>query len=54
MVFCDLCNCNKRDCIYHYKNAPWGEIIKVRRYSNKQNDECSVYKSKDEAAIQNE
>lgn len=48
MTYCDLCNCEKRDCIYHYKNAPWGEIIKVQRMKNAKDTECKAYKTQEE------
>lgn len=51
MVYCDLISCDKRDCIYHYKNAPWGEPITVKRYKKKQDKECKQYKGEDEYEI---
>ena len=47
IIYCDLSICEKTDCIYHYKNAPWGEVFTVRKYK-KPKEECKKYKKEGE------
>ena len=43
LIYCNLVTCNKTDCIYHYRYAPWGEIFKVKKYKTT-DKECTQYK----------
>lgn len=48
MIYCELMNCPKRDCLRHYKNAPWGVYIKVRNFKEKKDESYKCFIEKEE------
>ncbi len=42
-TFCGKNNCESYDCIYHYSNAPWNELINVFSPTLTKEKQCKDY-----------
>lgn len=42
-VYCEENRCDNYDCIYHYSNAPWNELINVFSPSFDKEKNCKDY-----------
>lgn len=45
--YCGKNNCESYDCVYHYSNAPWDELINVFTPTFDKEKECTDYKKEE-------
>lgn len=52
--YCSKNNCESYDCVYHYSNAPWNELINVFTPIFDKEKECTDYKKEEQEEVENE